>query len=128
MNNKLRVPVPEETSVLCLATRTNYYSVRGQYLRSILYPKTHSMQFYTESIKFILMILVITLVGFLVVCLRVGSYLPMTSLFMTLLDLMTTSIPPTLPTAMSVGIGFAIQRLYSLNIKCSLPQKILVGG
>lgn len=128
MANNISVPSPDDKSILCLATRTNYYSLRGQYLRSILYPKTHSMQFYSESIKFLLIILFITLLGYLVVCLRVGGYMPVTSMFMTLLDLMTTSIPPTLPTAMSVGIGFAIQRLYSLNIKCSMTQKILVGG
>jgi hypothetical protein len=29
---------------------------------------------------------------------------------------------------MTVGIGFALQRLSSLDIKCMVKQKILVGG
>jgi cation-transporting ATPase 13A2 len=109
-------------------SRTNYYTLRGQYLRSILYPKTHSFQFYSESIKFIIILLTITVIGYIIVCIRIGGYLPVWSMFVTLLDLISTSIPPTLPTAMSVGIGFAIQRLSAINMKCTLPQKILVGG
>lgn len=126
---RLRVPEPSyQRFLLCLATRTNYYSLRGQYLRSILYPKTHSFQFYSESIKFIFILLAITVTGYIIVCIRIGGYLPVFSMFVTLLDLISTSIPPTLPTAMSVGIGFAIQRLSDIDIKCTLPQKILVGG
>lgn len=117
-----------ERHLLCLATRTNYYSLRGQYLRSILFPKAHSFQFYSESIKFIVILLSITLAGYVIVCVRNNDYLPPWSMFVTLLDLVSTSIPPTLPTAMSVGIGFAIQRLSEIGIKCTLPQKILVGG
>jgi cation-transporting ATPase 13A2 len=93
-----------------------------------LYPKAHSFQFYSESIKFILILLAITVTGYIIVCIRLGKYLPTFSMFVTLLDLISTSIPPTLPTAMSVGIGFAIQRLSEIGIKCTLPQKILVGG
>lgn len=128
MVNRVDVPPPDEKSILCLSTKTNYYTLRGQYLRSILYPKSHSTQFYTESIQFLLIIAGITLLAWVIVCIRVWSYLPLSSMFTTLLDLLTTSIPPTLPTAMSVGIGFAIQRLHSITIRCSNPQKILVGG
>lgn len=126
----VKLPVPESATkaLLCLATRTAYYTTRGQYLRSILYPKPHSFQFYNESIKFIFILLAITVIGYLVVCIKVSDLMPPFSLFVTLLDLISTSIPPTLPTAMSVGVGFAIQRLSQIGIRCTVPQKILIGG
>jgi magnesium-transporting ATPase (P-type) len=59
---------------------------------------------------------------------QVDNYLDSKTLFVIFLDLLATTIPPTLPTAMSVGIGFAIQSLTNMNIKCMVPPKIIVGG
>ncbi len=44
------------------------------------------------------------------------------------LDLLSTSIPPTLPTLLSVGINFAQHRLKSADISCVLPSNILIAG
>lgn len=44
------------------------------------------------------------------------------------LDMISTSIPPTLPTLLSVGINFARKRLKNFNIHCVLPSNILTGG
>lgn len=50
------------------------------------------------------------------------------SLIIFYLDLLSTCIPPTLPTALSVGINFAQIRLNRKNIRCILPENILTGG
>jgi hypothetical protein len=42
--------------------------------------------------------------------------------------MLSTSIPPTLPTLLSVGINFAQHRLKGYNINCVLPENILTGG
>ncbi len=49
-------------------------------------------------------------------------------MLMLYLDLLSTSIPPTLPTLLSVGINFAQHRLKNYNISCVLPSNILAGG
>jgi hypothetical protein len=43
-------------------------------------------------------------------------------------DLLATSIPITLPTALSVGINFAQHRLNKCKINSILPSNILSGG
>jgi magnesium-transporting ATPase (P-type) len=49
-------------------------------------------------------------------------------LFILYLDMLSTSIPPTLPTLLSVGINFAQHRLKGYDIYCVLPSNILAGG
>jgi len=44
------------------------------------------------------------------------------------LDMLATSIPITLPTALSVGINFAQHRLIKAGIRSILPSNILSGG
>lgn len=44
------------------------------------------------------------------------------------IDLIATSIPITLPTALSVGINFAQRRLVKNGIHSTLPSNILSGG
>lgn len=44
------------------------------------------------------------------------------------IDLIATSIPITLPTALSVGINFAQRRLVKHGIHSTLPSNILSGG
>jgi magnesium-transporting ATPase (P-type) len=49
-------------------------------------------------------------------------------MFILFLDLLATSIPITLPTALSVGIKFAQHRLQKHGIHSVLPSNILTGG
>ena len=44
------------------------------------------------------------------------------------LDIITVTVPPALPTCMSIGISFAIQRLKKKGIFCIAPSKINVCG
>lgn len=49
-------------------------------------------------------------------------------MFVMFLDMLATSIPITLPTALSVGINFAKKRLSKCGIHAILPSNILAGG
>jgi len=44
------------------------------------------------------------------------------------LDLITITVPPALPAAMSVGVAFAIQRLKKSKIFCISPPRVNVSG
>lgn len=50
------------------------------------------------------------------------------AMFVLFLDLLATSIPITLPTALSVGIKFAQHRLAKAGINSVLPSNILQCG
>lgn len=128
IHNELDIPSLEYKSILCLAVRTNYSCMRGQYLRSILYPKPHAFKLFTESISFLIIMFFINALGFLAILSKVSKYIHNSEMVNVFLDLLTTAIPPTLPTAMTVGIGFALRRLQGVDINCTVKQKILVGG
>ena len=44
------------------------------------------------------------------------------------LDLITVTVPPALPAAMSCGVVFAINRLKKLDIFCISPPRINMAG
>ena len=44
------------------------------------------------------------------------------------LDLITITVPPALPTCLSIGISFAMQRLKKSKIFCISPNKVNVAG
>ena len=111
-----------------MVTQTNYNTQRGKYLRAVRYQKKPIDNFTRESIYFIYIITVITVItyGILFPFIRKGqSDLDM---FVIFLDLLATSIPITLPTALSVGIKFAQHRLFKVGINSVLPSNILTGG
>ena len=44
------------------------------------------------------------------------------------LDLITITVPPALPTALSIGITFAMRRLKKKSIFCISPPKVNICG
>ena len=97
-----------------MVVRTNYSSFRGQYLRSILFPKKHAFRFFNESLSFLAIMFLLNIMGFFFIYFKTRDYLHLEEKVILFFELLTTAIPPTLPTAMSVGIGFAMRRLTAL--------------
>ena len=106
-----------------------FTTLKGQLIRSILYPKPHKFNFFAESIKFLLLLGSLTIIGFF-------SLLPNMleedarpiDILMTFLDPITITISPALPAAMQFGITFALNRLKSDKIFCISPPRILMSG
>jgi cation-transporting ATPase 13A3/4/5 len=114
--------------IVCLVINTNYNTLRGKYLRAIRYQAKHQESFTKETIYFIYMLMFMTTVVF---CSMLSIFRQGQSAFemvITYLDLIFTSIPPTLPTLLSVGINFAMHRLKNYDVACVLPSNILTGG
>lgn len=44
------------------------------------------------------------------------------------LDLVTITVPPALPTCLSIGVSFAISRLGKKQIFCISPNRVNVAG
>ncbi|KAL4480550.1 hypothetical protein ABPG72_022305 [Tetrahymena utriculariae] len=116
------------------AIRISFETLKGNLIRSIMYPKKHSqLSFYADSIKFILVLASIAFISFLIsvpsfIVAYNNGYMEISEIVIRALDLITISVPPALPTALSFGISFALKRLSQTYIFCVNPQKINVCG
>ena len=101
----------EKFPVLGLVYRTGFSTMKGQLIRSILFPKKNTFNFFRESLKFLLAISVISFAGLIYTLI---SYISLEDdtmdITLTCLDLITISIPPALPTCISIGVGFSLIR------------------
>ena len=117
-----------ENEVTALVIRTNFNTLKGSLIKSILYPKPNRFSFYADSMKFIGVLALIALIGFLVTLPISLKLLTTSEIIFKGLDLITVSVPPALPAAMSAGIVFAVGRLRRGSIFWIDPKRISVAG
>ena len=121
-------PVGNE-EVMGLVRSTGFLTTKGALVRDILYPKILKFKFYSDSLKFVGIMALVAFTGFLIslpqmIKLKLGTvYIIDKSL-----NLVTITIPPALPAAMTCGTLFAIGRLKGYSIFCISPQRINVAG
>ena len=117
------------SKVLAVVVRTGFGTSKGGLIRSILYPKPLGFKFYEDSIKFILFLSAVALVG-MTYCAYVyitrGSDWSMT--LKRCLDIITVVVPPALPAAMTIGTFYGQKRLRKNKIFCLQPNRINVAG
>lgn len=102
-------------------------------LRSILFPKQNYFSFYKDSMKFLLILGVITIIGYFISIPSLiqginDQYIKVSQLLLLYLDLITITVPPALPTCLQIGITFALKRLNQKKIYCIQPQKVNIAG
>lgn len=133
--------------VLGLVYQTGFNTMKGQLVRSILFPKSTNFNFYKDALKFICSIAMISVVGLVyTIVMFVKEGAETKDIILKCLDMITVTIPPALPTCMSIGIGFALtryiflffyefifndffcKRLKKKNIFCISPPKINISG
>ena len=124
--------------LLCLCYSTGFNTVRGNLIRSVLFPKEGDTSFMVDSINVLKIIGLIFLVGFL-------SLLPykiwvivhsdknergedIKELFFQVLDLLTQAVPPELPLCLGICLGIAQKRCKKNNITCINKEKINSAG
>ena len=125
--------------VIALVYSTGFNSVKGNLIRSILYPVEMDSKFANESVKFMLFMAILCVVGFLSVLPvkimkakeienneeRSEAYREIVNQG---LDLITTAVPPSLPCCLGVGIGIAQRRFKNKGIMCINRDKITSAG
>lgn len=95
-----------------LVIRTGYITTKGSLVRDILYPKPNKFKFYSDSMKFIASMGVFALIGFAAtVPFLLKLDYSLSEIIARSLDLITITVPPALPAAMTAGTAFAISRL-----------------
>lgn len=122
-------PCAGQTTVLAVAVRTGFHTLKGKLIRNILFPKPNRFRFFRESLLFILILVTMAIVGFLITLYQMlDSPLVDEDVAIRCLDLITIAVPPLLPTAMVVGTVFAIHRLKKQQIYCISPPRVNVSG
>ena len=125
--------------VIALVYSTGFNTVKGNLIRSILYPVEMDSKFAQESVKFMFFMAALCLVGFLSVLPvkikhakdeeddddRKAAYKEIATQG---LDLITTAVPPSLPCCLGVGIGIAQRRFKKKGIMCINRDKITSAG
>eukprot|EP01112_Ceratiomyxa_fruticulosa_P010807 TRINITY_DN2870_c0_g1_i1.p1 TRINITY_DN2870_c0_g1~~TRINITY_DN2870_c0_g1_i1.p1 ORF type:complete len:1135 (-),score=190.03 TRINITY_DN2870_c0_g1_i1:110-3514(-) len=120
---------PPSNPPIALVVRTGFSTSKGKLVRSILYPKATKLQFYKDSFKFIGVLFIFALAGFafsIYQFRKLGAHSK--DIALRSLDLITIVVPPALPIALTIGVGFAIKRLKEQNIFCISPQRVNEAG
>jgi cation-transporting ATPase 13A3/4/5 len=119
----------DEAVALAVVARTGFATTKGALVRSMLFPKPDGFKFYRDSFRYIAVMGIVALIGFIasfINFIRLG--LAWHLIVVRALDLITIVVPPALPATLTIGTNFALSRLKKQNIFCISPQKVNVGG
>ena len=122
-------PLGGEPEALGMVVRTGFNTTKGALVRSMLFPKPFGFAFYRDSFRFIGVLGIVAVLGFLasfVNFIKLG--IAWSVIVVRALDLVTIVVPPALPATMSIGTSFAISRLRKMDIFCISPTRVNIGG
>ncbi|XP_029931179.1 probable cation-transporting ATPase 13A3 isoform X2 [Myripristis murdjan] len=115
--------------VKAVVVTTGFNTEKGQLVRSILYPKPTDFKLYRDAYLFLLCLVGVAGIGFLyTIVLSILNKVPTKTIITKSLDIITITVPPALPAAMTAGIVYAQRRLKSVGIFCISPQRINMCG
>uniref|UniRef100_A0A669PTM4 Polyamine-transporting ATPase 13A3 n=1 Tax=Phasianus colchicus TaxID=9054 RepID=A0A669PTM4_PHACC len=115
--------------VKALVVRTGFNTAKGQLVRSILYPKPTDFKLYRDAYWFLLSLVVVAGIGFIYTIVNsILNEVPAHTIVIESLDIITITVPPALPAAMTAGIVYAQRRLKKIGIFCISPQRINICG
>ncbi|XP_069775899.1 polyamine-transporting ATPase 13A3-like isoform X2 [Narcine bancroftii] len=96
--------------VKAVVVRTGFYTSKGRLVCSILYPKMADFKLYRDAYRFLL------------------SLEQAVRIIIKALDIVTITVPPALPAAMTAGIIYAQHRLKKKGVYSISPQRINMCG
>uniref|UniRef100_A0A6Q2ZDG2 Cation-transporting P-type ATPase N-terminal domain-containing protein n=1 Tax=Esox lucius TaxID=8010 RepID=A0A6Q2ZDG2_ESOLU len=115
--------------VKAVVVRTGFRTAKGQLVRSILYPKPTDFKLYRDAYLFLLCLVAVAAVGFVYsIVFSIINEVPAKTIIIESLDIITITVPPALPAAMTAGIVYAHRRLKLIGIFCISPQRINICG
>ena len=86
-------------------------TTKGALVRDILYPRETKFKFYRDSLIFVGFMACFTIIGFAISLPTLITMDTTGNIVKKSLDLITITVPPALPAAMSIGVAFAVSRL-----------------
>ncbi|XP_033068979.1 probable cation-transporting ATPase 13A3 isoform X4 [Trachypithecus francoisi] len=115
--------------VKAVVVRTGFSTSKGQLVRSILYPKPTDFKLYRDAYLFLLCLVAVAGIGFIYTIINsILNEVQVGVIIIESLDIITITVPPALPAAMTAGIVYAQRRLKKIGIFCISPQRINICG
>ncbi len=125
--------------ILAMVYNIGFNTIKGNLIRSILYPKDLEKKFKSDSQKYIIFMAILTIIAF-IPCMffmikkanesqnEKEKRLLINTLIERGLDLITTTVPPSLPACLSIGTTTAIERLKDYKMICINREKMNFAG
>ncbi|XP_026077341.1 probable cation-transporting ATPase 13A3 isoform X1 [Carassius auratus] len=115
--------------VKAVVVRTGFSTAKGQLIRSILYPKPTDFKLYRDAYLFLLCLVAVASVVFIYsLVMKIINQESVKEIIVKSLDIITITVPPALPAAMTAGIVYAQRRLRKVGIFSISPQRINICG
>ena len=117
-------------SPMGVVLQTGFKTFKGNLINAILYPKPEDDKFTKDSVKYIIFMGILCIVGFAISLkfLITEGQLTDKEIVEKFLDLFTTTVPPSLPACISVGITYSLSRLQKRGIFCIQRDNINKAG
>ena len=115
---------------LGIVFQTGFKTFKGNLINAILYPKPDNDSFTKDSVKYIIFMGILCIVGFAISLkfLIVDAELTDKEIVEKFLDLFTTAVPPSLPACISVGITYSLSRLKKKGVFCIQRDNVNKAG
>jgi predicted P-type ATPase len=118
-----------DQKVLALVESIGFNTQKGNLIRSILFSAEVESKFKKDSIRYILFMACLSVIGFLTsLPFMILHGIEFREIIVRGLDLVTTTVPPALPACLGIGISYAISRLKSWGIVCVNRRRVNVAG
>ncbi|XP_015668636.1 probable cation-transporting ATPase 13A3 [Protobothrops mucrosquamatus] len=115
--------------VRALVIRTGFSTSKGQLVCSILFPKPTDFRLFRDAFRFLLCLVGVAGIGMLYSVIRsIQQAEPVGRIVLESLDILTITVPPALPAAMTAGVVYAQRRLRRKQIFSLSPQRINLCG
>ena len=111
---------------LAIVVATGSYTSKGQLLRDVFSYERHSFQF-DKEVGIVFLILIIECIAAFILVWNLIDEQPVYAWFYGMY-VVSTLLPPLLPTVFTVSVGISEDRLSKLKIACSNSEDILVAG
>ena len=116
--------------IMGIVFNSGYNTFKGNLIRGILHPKKEKSQFIHDSIKYIIIMSIFSLVGFGVVLkfLIVDHKNSAGEIVYRFFDLFGTAVPASLPACLVIGVSMGISRLKDKKIMCIQRDRLNRSG
>ena len=115
--------------IIGLVHYTGFETWKGNLIRGIIFPKNEILESRNDTMKYMIFMSFIYLLGLsIVIPILFNIKISLTNIIIKSLDLATTTVPPSLPTCLGIGISFSINRLNKKGIICINRDKVNTAG
>ena len=118
----------DKKKLLALVTEIGFSTIKGNLIRSILFPKKMDEKFQKDSYKYISFMSILCIFGFAISIPFLLETQTWEEILIKSLDLVTTAVPPSLPACLGIGISYSINRLKKQSIMCIARDRVNSAG